>query len=94
MRLVWSPAAFADLARLKAFIHDKNPDAARRAIKTIRDSVVLLRSNPQAGRPVLELDSVFRERLVAFGAGVYVVRYRLQGDTVVLLAVRHGREAG
>ena len=36
----------------------------------------------------------FLEWLIEFGDGVYVVLYRHDGDEVVILAVRHGREAG
>jgi plasmid stabilization system protein ParE len=36
----------------------------------------------------------YRERLIAFSAGVYVVLYRVDDGAVVLLAVRHGRELG
>jgi len=34
----------------------------------------------------------FREWLVRFGSGAYTVSYRYDGDAIVVLAVRHGRE--
>jgi plasmid stabilization system protein ParE len=40
------------------------------------------------------MDAAFREWVVAFGQDGYVVQYRIERDKVVLLAVRHGREAG
>jgi plasmid stabilization system protein ParE len=49
-RLVCTPQAIGDLARLHAFIAAHNPDAARRAIATIRESLKLLRDHPNAGR--------------------------------------------
>ncbi len=94
MRLIWAPEALQDLARLHGFLVESNPAAASRAIKTIREGVRVLRDSPGIGRPVAGLDLAFRERLVAFGAGVYVVRYRVDDRAVVLLAVRHGRELG
>lgn len=36
----------------------------------------------------------FREWIIPFGHGAYVVLYRFDGQEVVLLAIRHGREAG
>lgn len=36
----------------------------------------------------------FREWLIEFGAGGYVALYRYDGAEVVVLAVRHVREAG
>jgi len=35
-----------------------------------------------------------RELFIPFGAAGYVARYRTDGRTVVILAVRHVREAG
>jgi len=92
MRVIWSPGALDDLVRLRRFLAGANPAAAARAIKTIREGVKSLRDNPGMGRPVIGLHGEFRERLIPFGASVYVVRYRVEDQAVLLLAVRHGRE--
>jgi plasmid stabilization system protein ParE len=36
----------------------------------------------------------FREWLIDFGSSGYIALYRLEGDTAVVLAVRHQKEAG
>lgn len=36
----------------------------------------------------------FREWPIEFGSGGYVALYRFDGEMVIILAVRHGREAG
>lgn len=36
----------------------------------------------------------FREWVVEFGQRAYVALYHFDGEQVVILAVRHGREAG
>jgi plasmid stabilization system protein ParE len=54
----------------------------------------LLGKHPEMGRPVEELPVEFREWVIGFGAGAYVAIYRFDGKEVVILAVRHGREAG
>jgi plasmid stabilization system protein ParE len=36
----------------------------------------------------------FREWVIEFGPGVYIALYHYDGNEVVILAVRHGREAG
>lgn len=41
-----------------------------------------------------ELPLGFRQRTISFGNSGYIVLYRYDGDLVVLLAVRHAREAG
>jgi plasmid stabilization system protein ParE len=94
MRLIWASRALLDLARLHGFLVDSNPAAARRAIKTIRAGVRVLGDSPGIGRPVAGLDIAYRERLITFGAGAYVVQHRVDDGAIVLLAVRHGRELG
>lgn len=93
-RLKWTSGALGDIARLHAFLVGKNPDAARRAIRLIREGVGVLTQHPEAGRPMHEMAPEFREWLVEFAAGGYVVLYRYDGREVVVLAVRHVREAG
>ena len=93
-RLKWSQAALRDVARLHDFLAPKSRDAAKRAVKTIRQGVKALGKHPQMGRPVDELPPEFREWVIEFGAAAYVALYHYNGKEVVILAVRHGREAG
>ena len=93
-RLIWSPAALRDVERLYRFLADKNPEAARRATKSIREGMNILRDQPGAGRPVEDMDPEFREWFITFGDSGYVSLYRFDGETAVVLAVRHQREAG
>ena len=93
-RLIWSRAGLADISRLHAFLANKNSPAAKRAIAAIRQGVKLLGQHPEAGRPVAEMPPEFREWPIEFGSGGYVALYRFDGKEVIILAVRHGREAG
>ena len=93
-RLVWSEPALADVARLHAFLVPKSREAAQRAVKAIRGGVRELGRHPESGRPVEDMLPEFREWLVEFGQSAYVALYRFDGEQVVILAVRHGREAG
>ena len=93
-RLKWAPNSLRDVARLHEFLAPKSRDAARRAVKAIRQGVKLLGKFPEMGRPVEEMPEEFREWIVEFGSGAYVALYRYDGKEVVILAVRHGREAG
>ena len=93
-RLRWTEPALLDVARLYVFLSPKNPDAARRAVQTIRQSVKALGKHPEMGRPVDELPVEFREWVIEFRQGAYVALYRHAGKLVVILAVRDGREAG
>jgi plasmid stabilization system protein ParE len=93
-RVKWSQAALLDVARLYAFLTPKSRDAASRAIKAIRQGVKELGKHPQIGRPIEDMPSEFREWIVEFGRGAYVALYHYDEKEVVILAVRHGREAG
>ncbi len=93
-RLIWSPAALRDVQRLHRFLAEKNPDAASRAVKAIRDAMKIIALQPGIGRPAEEMDPEYREWLMDFGDSGYVALYRLDGDTAIVLAVRHQREAG
>lgn len=91
-RLIWSPPALRDVSRLHRFLALKNREAAIRAIKSIRQAVKLLEQHPEAGRPAEGLPPEFREWPMDFGSDGYVALYRLDGQRVVILAVRHARE--
>jgi plasmid stabilization system protein ParE len=93
-RLVWSNIALRDVARLHAFLKPANTDAATRAIRAIRQGVRVLASHPEVGRPVEELPPEFREWPIDFGNSGYIALYRYDHGEVVILAVRHAREAG
>ena len=93
-RLIWSPPALADVQRLYRFLARKDVNAARRAIKTIRVGVKVLAHQPEAGRPVENMEPTFREWPINFGSSGYIALYRLSDDTVTILAVRHQKEAG
>lgn len=93
-RLIWTPEALDDIKRLRAFLARQNPEAARRAISTIRQSARLLATYPEIGRSDEKRSVEVREWIVAFGTGGYVVLYRVDTDVIAILAVRHGREAG
>jgi plasmid stabilization system protein ParE len=83
-----------DVQRLYRFLALKNPDAANRAVNSIRESVKIIAEQPGIGRPADELDPEFREWLIDFGDSGYIALYRFDGQTAVILAVRHQKEAG
>jgi plasmid stabilization system protein ParE len=93
-QLIWTPPALADVQRLYRFLAQKDAEAARRAVKAIRAGAKILAHQSRIGRPVEEMDPEFREWLIDFGNSGYVVLYRLDGDRVSILAVRHQRETG
>jgi plasmid stabilization system protein ParE len=93
-RLKWSEQALHDVNRLHSFLAPKSDDAAERAVRAIRQGAKLLGKRPHLGRPVDELPPEFREWVIPFGNGAYVALYHYDETEVVILAIRHGREAG
>lgn len=83
-----------DMARLHAFLAPKSRYAAKRAVKAIRQGVKALSRHPEIGRPVEDMPLEFREWVIDFGHGAYIALYHYNGKQIVILAVRHGREAG
>lgn len=92
--LRWTGRATRDLSRLRKFSASETPLAARRAIAAIRQGVTLLASNPQIGRIAGAEDIAYREWIIPFGSAAYIVMSHVTQSEVVLLAIRHGREAG
>ena len=92
--LIWSPRALRDLERLHGFLVAKDRAAARRAVQAIRQGVRLLATHPGIGRPAEGMDPAFREWPISFGRSGYLALYRVDGQRVAILAVRHGRELG
>ena len=88
--LVWTAAARADLIRLRRFIDPHNPAAARRAAEAIAEGAKLLIEHPAIGKRVEGRDD--RELSIPFGQRGYVLRYRQDGQIVVVLRVWHGLE--
>lgn len=92
-RLSYSARAFADLDRLTDFLLDSNPGAAVETVDLISEAVSMLKRHPLVGRPV---DENIRELIISRGRTGYVALYsnEPEHDAVLILAVRHQREAG
>lgn len=92
--LIWSQAALRDLNRLRAFLAPKSTDASGRAIGAIRLGAKQLEYHPEIGRPVEGLGDAYRDLTVSFGNGGYILRYQMRGDNVLIVGIKHAREAG
>jgi plasmid stabilization system protein ParE len=88
MRLQFTRSATRDLIRLRAFIAEKDPQAASRVSRRLGRAIRQLRDHPALGKPLEDLPEV-RELV----AGDYIVRYILDEETVTILRIWHGREA-
>ena len=93
-RLIWSPAALRDVQRLHRFLARNNSAVAKRAVKAIREGMKIIATHPAIGRPAEHMEPEFREWIIDFGDSGYLALYHYDGDTAIILAVRHQKEAG
>jgi plasmid stabilization system protein ParE len=91
-KIVWLPEALDDIERLYDFVAEKNAQAARSVVTCIKAATQQLGQFPEIGRSTDD-DTGRREIFAAFGAGAYVLRYRINshGD-VIVIRVWHSRE--
>ena len=91
--ILLSPDAVEDIERLRSFLDQSNPDAARRALALIWTALDRLQEYPDLGMPTGDAD--IRQIVVRFGASGYIVRYvSLPEDGNILITrIWHGREA-
>ncbi len=92
-RLIYSETALGDFERLTDFLLETNPQIAVETVDLIEEAVDVLRNHPLIGRPV---EAGLRELIVSRGRTGYVVLYDFPAtnDAVLLLSIRHQREAG
>ncbi len=82
--VVWSKSALAQLTAIRAYIEGFNPYAASDVAAAIVEAGNSLTVFPYRGRSVPGTDK--RELVTIYP---YVIRYRVVGDVVRILRVRH-----
>ncbi|MEI8163390.1 MAG: type II toxin-antitoxin system RelE/ParE family toxin [Betaproteobacteria bacterium] len=92
-KLIYSARALSDLERLTDFLIETDPPAAAETVGLIEEVVELLVRHPLIGRPV---EYELRELVISRGRTGYVSLYSFEEDqdVVLILAIRHQREAG
>ena len=92
-RLIYSARALADRERVRDFLVDTDPAAAAVTVDLIAEAVTILAHHPLIGRPA---EHGLRELVISRGRTGYVALYSFETaqDCVLILAVRHQREAG
>lgn len=92
-RVIVSPAAAGQIDQCRSFYEE--PAIGVRAVKTMLVAFRRQTGHSAIGRPVPE-DEGLRELVIPFGNYGFVALYAYarQSDTVIILAVRHQRQAG
>jgi plasmid stabilization system protein ParE len=90
--ILLSPDAVTDVERLRAFLEQSSPDAARRALALIWTALDRLQEFPALGMPTEEVD--IRQIVIRFGTSGYIVRYAvLEAGDIFVTRIWHGRES-
>jgi addiction module RelE/StbE family toxin len=92
-QIIYLPQALSDLQRLTDFLVETEPSAASKTSDLISGAISILEHHPLIGRPAEE---GLRELVISRGRSGYLAlyRHRPELDSVLVLAIRHQREAG
>ena len=92
-QVIYSRQSLSDLDRLTDFLLETDSAAALETIELISEAIQILGNHPLVGRAA-ELD--MRELVISRGRTGYLALYSYEEehDTVLVLAIRHQREAG
>ncbi len=83
--VVWSHRALADLAAIQMHIHQFRPLAAQHMASRLKLAGQSLSEHPQRGRLV----GALRELATV---PPYLVRYRISGEIVQIVRIKHGAQ--
>lgn len=92
-RIIFSQIALADLEKLTDFLIEVDPLAVAETVDLIEEAIGVLKRHPLIGRQV---ESDLRELIISRGKTGYVAIYSYEADqdAILILAIRHQREAG
>jgi toxin ParE1/3/4 len=83
--VVFAPSADGDLDSIAGYIAQDNPRAAVALIRDLRARCLSLKDFPLRGRR-------FNAEHRTLVASPYLIFYRVQDDTVVIVRIRHGAQ--
>ncbi len=91
-RIIYTEAFVDDFERAYHFLHEKSPLVAQKLAKLLDEKLELLLSIPQA----FTFFGDYRLYFLEFGSSGYAVLYHYDelGDELLLLRIKHQKEAG
>jgi len=88
VRVVWTQKALQHLVAIRSYVERDKPEAARRLAARIVNASDELAFHPHKGRPGRKTGT--REWIISNTP--YIIPYRVQEDTLTILAVLHGAQ--
>ena len=89
MKIVWSPAGWADIDRLHAFLAEYDIDAADAVFDKLANAPAALLDFPRRGSRLSRFDP---REVREFRVAGYLLRYELAGTDVFVLRFFHSKE--
>jgi toxin ParE1/3/4 len=86
LKIVWTDEAVGNLDTIASYISAFNPAAAERMAARLIELADSLGEFPNRGR---DAGDGRREMTIVWP---YILRYRVQGDVIVILRIRHGAQ--
>jgi addiction module RelE/StbE family toxin len=92
-KIIYSGQALSDLERISDFLSENDISAQQEALELIDEAVNVLARHPLIGR---QAEHGLRELVISQGKTGYVALYSYEAshDAILILAIRHQREAG
>lgn len=87
-KLVWSEEALEDIESIATYIEKDSPVYAKAVVSKFFEKVKILRTNPELGRTVPEMDNKKIREIFIYS---YRLIYKIKDDTILLTAVVHGK---
>ncbi|MBW1677323.1 MAG: type II toxin-antitoxin system RelE/ParE family toxin [Deltaproteobacteria bacterium] len=89
MKILWSPLAVERASAIIDYIAQDKPSAADRWINAIFSRVEQLRSHPEIGLIVPEINEHQFRQLIY---GNYRIIYHIEKEQISILTIRHGKQ--
>jgi len=89
MKIIWSPIAIDRASEIAGYIAQDKPSAAENWINTVFYKVEQLKSSPEIGRIVPEINNNYFRELIY---GNYRIIYRIEKKQISILTIRHGKQ--
>jgi addiction module RelE/StbE family toxin len=92
-KISYSSHAISDLERISDFLAENGSTGQLEALELIDEAINILARHPLIGR---KAESELRELVISQGRTGYVALYSYEAsqDVILVLAIRHQREAG
>ena len=89
--IFWSRSSIRDLQRVRDFLKNISPTAAKKAAEQINQYKQKLALFPLAGKPVEMLEGYY-DLFIPFAAGGYTLRYRVHKQSIYVIFIKHSKE--